>query len=408
MKGDYMLTVQYDLKRRDALKGMFIRLRSEEAEESIREDLNRLIEEVGVVGFLLIKQTLIHNDEDVTIEDARKMSALDLQLINDDALEQSHPISLFKQENALFQSTLKEVWRLLTLLEEEEQLDTIEELQQKIYQLGEFHKHYHRKEKLLFPLLERYGHVQPGRLMWKNDDRIRASYLGIKRRIEQFPNTNIKFIKKRYLDFQAMFMNMIYEEEAILFPIVLAIFKDEEWKAVAVESEAFGYAMIDVEEVWKAADEQQKISEHSNGSEEHFRFGGGYLTTEEANLILNNLPLEITFVDKNNVFKYFNEMTEASEMMLVRTPISIGRNVANCHPPKSLKKVMALMRDLIAQRRTSESMWFKKNGQYIHLTYKALFNDEGEYIGILEYVQDIQPFFELPEEVKMGLSPIVE
>ncbi len=104
------------------------------------------------------------------------------------------------------------------------------------------------------------------------------------------------------------------------------------------------------------------------------------------------------------MFKYFNEITEASEMMLVRTPISIGRNVANCHPPKSLMKVMTLIRDLKSGKRTSESMWFKKKDQYIHLTYKAIFNEEGEFLGVLEYVQDIQPFFELPSEVKLGLS----
>lgn len=93
-------------------------------------------------------------------------------------------------------------------------------------------------------------------------------------------------------------------------------------------------------------------------------------------------------------------------MMLVRTPSSIGRNVANCHPPKSLMKVMTIIRDLKTGRRTSESMWFKMKGKYIHITYKSLFNDKGEFLGILEYVQDIQPFFELPSEVKMGLSEL--
>jgi len=109
-------------------------------------------------------------------------------------------------------------------------------------------------------------------------------------------------------------------------------------------------------------DENQAIdnTEDVATTHENIAFGGGYLTTEEANLILNNLPLEITFVDKNSVFKYFNEITEASEMMLVRTPISIGRNAENCHPPKSLKKVMTLVRDLKTKKRSSESMWFKK------------------------------------------------
>src|SRR5690625_4680779 len=157
-------------------------------------------------------------------------------------------------------------------------------------------------------------------------------------------------------------------------------------------------------------DENQAIdnTEDVATTHENIAFGGGYLTTEEANLILNNLPLEITFVDKNSVFKYFNEITEASEMMLVRTSTSIGRNVANCHPPKSLRKVMTLIRDLKTKKRISESMWFKKKDQYIHLTYKAIFNEADEFLGILEYVQDIQPFFDLPSEIKTGLSQLDE
>lgn len=92
--------------------------------------------------------------------------------------------------------------------------------------------------------------------------------------------------------------------------------------------------------------------------------------------------------------------------MLLRTPISIGRNVANCHPPKTLKKRMTLIRDLKTKKRTSESMWFKKKDHYIHITYKGLFNEKEEFIGILEYVQDIQPFFELSSDVKRRLSKV--
>ncbi|MCF3943701.1 PAS domain-containing protein [Oceanobacillus alkalisoli] len=127
---------------------------------------------------------------------------------------------------------------------------------------------------------------------------------------------------------------------------------------------------------------------------------------KEADIILNNLPLEITFVDKNDIFKYFNEKVEAADMMFVRTPSSIGRNVANCHPPKSLKKVMQLIRDLKTKKRTSETMWFKKEGNVIHITYKGVFDENGEYVGILEYVQDIQPFLDLPREVKKEVSKL--
>lgn len=403
-----MLNIQYDLKRRGLLKDLLLRLRNGESANSVQIDLNQYIEDTSMIGLLFIQQVLLNEDEEVTVEDAQNLSRLYTHLLNQDDLDAMHPVNLFKQENTLFQEALKEIRQLLTSLEQVETPETLEALQQKFYQLGEFHKHYHRKEKLLFPILERFGHVQPGRMMWEKDDRIRAFYMGLKSRIDQFSNDQMDLIKRRFIQFQEMFEQMIYEEEAILFPVALELFNEENWQAVAVESEAFGYAMIDVEEVWGLSNEQEKSVHPTHDAEENLRFGGGYLTTKEANMILNNLPLEITFVDKHNLFKYFNDMSKASEMMLVRTPLSIGRNVANCHPPKSLRKVMTLMRELISGKRESESMWFKKNGQYIHITYKALYDEDGEYVGILEYVQNIQPFLELPEEVKMGLSPIVE
>src|SRR5699024_12145594 len=73
-------------------------------------------------------------------------------------------------------------------------------------------------------------------------------------------------------------------------------------------------------------------NDENEASQSHLAFKGGFLTVKEADNIFNNLPLEITFVDKNGFFKYFNDRVKSSEMMFVRTPSSIGRNVANCHP----------------------------------------------------------------------------
>src|SRR5690625_5147299 len=135
-------------------------------------------------------------------------------------------------------------------------------------------------------------------------------------------------------------------------------------------------------------------------------FKGVFLTVKVADHIFNNLPLEITFVYKTGFFKYFNDRVKSSEMMFVRTPSSIGRNVANCHPPKSFKKVRSLIHDLNSRRRASETMWFKKKDKYVHITYKGVFDADCEYLGILEYVQDIQPFLDLPREVKKELSKL--
>ena len=60
---------------------------------------------------------------------------------------------------------------------------------------------------------------------------------------------------------------------------------------------------------------------------------------EEANLILNHLPMEITFVNKEDIFQYYNDSVSADEMIFKRTPGQVGRNVELCHPPKFLEKV---------------------------------------------------------------------
>src|SRR5690625_7737690 len=99
---------------------------------------------------------------------------------------------------------------------------------------------------------------------------------------------------------------MMFQEEAIILPVLLSIFHDSDWLRIAKESAAFGYAIIEPDEEWIpksqkgtfVEDENQAINNTENvaPTHENIAFGGGYLTTEEANLILNNLPLEITFV----------------------------------------------------------------------------------------------------------------
>ena len=402
-----MLNVQFDIKRINILKEILLRLRHEGLSESTQADFDQF-KNLSVVNILLMQLELINGDYGITIEDVKRLSSLG-NPINDEEISNtyhpSHPIQIFKKENTALQVVLNQIYNLLESLEEDQnqiqKIDLVDELKQHIFQLGEFHNRYNRKEKLFFPIMERYGYYAPTRTVWKVDIRIRALYQALKRQFI-LPDIDLTRVRKRYDAFEKEFKEMIYQEEVIILPICQSIFSEDDWLAIANESDAFGFALIEApEEKWMPKSDEM-VSDTPT-TQNIVLGGGGYLTTEEAKLILNNLPLEITFVDKNDMFKYFNEITEASEMMLVRTPISIGRNVANCHPPKSLMKVMTLIRDLKTGKRTSESMWFKKKDQYIHITYKAIFNEEGEFLGVLEYVQDIQPFFELPSEVKLGL-----
>lgn len=415
-----MQHIQFNIKRINMLKDILLRLREG---ESLEYDIDEYFKSVNVTEVLLIEQQLLHGEYGITIEDVKQLSSIHphlyIETMDKSNVEmvthQGHPVQVLKQENEAFQSSLKQINYLLDSFEREPEqfleTDMVDVLKKQVLQLGEFHKHYHRKEKLLFPILEHYGYFDPAKLMWRGDDRIRALYKGVKNLIDQLPNIDVNHVRVTYEAFSKAFKMMIFQEEAILLPVLVSIFKEKDWYQIAQESGAFGYAMIEVEENWAPDIVSNEDTERYNHIQnvdrtEDIRFGGGYLTIEEANLMLNKLPLEITFVDKNSVFKYFNEITKASDMMLVRTPISIGRNVANCHPPKSLQKVMTIVRDLKTKKRTSESMWYKKGDQYIHITYKALFNECDEFLGVLEYVQDIQPFFDLPTEIKTGIRKL--
>lgn len=418
-----MLNKQFDIKRIHMLKDILIRLRHEEREKNVQEDILQYFKEVSVPEVLLIEQVLINGDYGITIGDVKKLSSIHPHLYIE-AIDEAdlatidhpgHPVQIIKQENKDFQSNINQINYLLESFEKDPEhfqaTDMMDILKQQVSHLGEFHKHYHRKEKLIFPMMERYGYFDPTRMMWRGDDRIRALYKGTKRLIDQLPHIDLKHVQVTFSTFTKAFHAMIFQEEAILLPILLSIFDQEDWLVIAEQSDAFGYAFQEPKEKWQPTT-QENLSIKADiechlvkdiAATENIRFGGGYLTIEEANLIFNNLPLEITFVDKNSMFKYFNEITAASKMMLVRTPVSIGRNVANCHPPKSLQKVMTIIRDLKTKKRTSESMWYKKDDQYIFITYKALFNNKDEFLGILEYVQDIQPFFDLPSEIKTNI-----
>lgn len=421
-----MANAQFNTKRINILKDILLRLHHGESSETVQEDFDQHFNHVSAVEILLIVQELQSGDHGITSEVVMKFFSFYTQLygysIDDVHAPESdhpgHPVQVFKDENRAFQPILNRLKNLFESLEKNpqclEEEGMIKTLKEQMSLLGQFIKHYNRKEKLFFPILERYGHYTPTRIMWGDDDLIRNLYKGTKKMMEKIPHLEFKYIKKSYDLFESKFKEMIFQEESFLLPIVLSIFNEDDWLAIAEESDAFGYCFVEPKETWVpqrksfVGDENNKTESETDIDIKHLPFGGGYLTIQEANTILNNLPLEITFVDKNGFFKYFNDKVKSSEMMFVRTRSSIGRNVVNCHPPKSFKKIMRLIHDLQSKRRSSESMWFKKKDQYIHITYKGVFDEDGEYLGILEYVQDIQPFVNLPREVKKELSQIDE
>lgn len=125
-----------------------------------------------------------------------------------------------------------------------------------------------------------------------------------------------------------------------------------------------------------------------NEMNKELKLGTGSLTMKEVNLILNRLPLELSFVDKDHIVQYFNDIP--GEKLFVRTSNLIGRDMLMSHPPKSKPMVEKLLHDLETGAKDSQTAWYpKEDGTIVHITFTAVRDETGEFLGVLEVVQDI-------------------
>lgn len=124
----------------------------------------------------------------------------------------------------------------------------------------------------------------------------------------------------------------------------------------------------------------------------------GILSLKQLELLLNHLPVDITFIDKDDVVRYFSK---GKERIFARTKAVIGRTVQNCHPPRSVHVVEDLLDDFKAGRKDVEDFWIKAKGKYVYIRYFAVRDEDGEYIGTMEFSQNIAPIQEIEGEKRI-------
>ena len=441
-------------ERIEVLKSILLDLHNGASAESVQELFNEHFTGVSAIEISLMEHELMNSNTGVTFEDVMSLCNVHANLfkgaIQDvevaDTDHPGHPVQIFKQENLALRAALMRVRRLLSTYESTEDEELLPEirkgLQRQLGLVGQFDIHYQRKEELMFPIMESYGHDSPPKVMWGVDDQIRDLFQEAKIAAEKLPDTLIQEVKDKFETFAAEFEAMIFKEESILLMILLESFTQDDWLQIAEESDAYGYAIIRPSEKWvperqrfveeKSAEEAvqldmaegqvQQVIDTPEGQftitftpkekeavlDRHSQqaFGNGYLSVEQANLILNHLPMEITFVNKDDIFQYYNDNTPSDEMIFKRTPSQVGRNVELCHPPKYLEKVKAVMKGLREGKKDKYEMWFKSEsrGKFVHITYAAVHDENGEFQGVLEYVQDIQPYREIDTDYFRGLE----
>ena len=325
---------------------------------------------------------------------------------------------------------------------DEKQADTgsLPQIAALLLKIREVAVHYAKKGDLLYPHLNaRYGIAGPSAVMWTADDEIRdelgtlckalqkgretaeqrateskgretagQNATGSKKMADKSPQWDAKWLER----LQKVLLRaeeMIYKENHILFPNCAVNFTEEDWMGIYQDAKDYADCLGVHGEVWKEAEnwlrkekkakktvfKGAKDSQDSEGEEDragsNFSDGvihmpGGHMTIRQLTALLNTIPLEISFIDAEDRNCYFNE----GPKVFKRAQMALGRSVYTCHPPK----VETMVRRIIGEFREGTldrvPVWMDKGGRTMLVTYMAVRDESGEYMGTMELVQDME------------------
>ena len=120
--------------------------------------------------------------------------------------------------------------------------------------------------------------------------------------------------------------------------------------------------------------------------EKKIQLSQGQLSAKQIDLLLKNLPVDITFVDENDRVCYYSD---TQDRIFPRSPAIIGRAVQNCHPPKSVHIVEDIVKNFKEKKKDKAEFWIQMNDQFIYIRYFPLYDEDGNYRGVIEVSQEI-------------------
>ncbi len=388
-------------KRKGILKKLILQLHEGKEPEQVKSELLSHLGKVPYGDVVEVEQELISEGlptEEVLklcdIHTAAMRGAIDTS--NAKPVPPGHPIDTFRRENEALvgEITLAEqlFGRIAVKASGSEVVEELGQLRQRFGLLQDVDKHYRRKENLLFPFLEAHGISGPPKVMWGKHDEARAllknSSEVIEASLKEGPVTAEEIVPVIDLVFRPAtkaISEMISKETDILFPMCLDTLSDSEWYKIDEQSDEIGYCLFDPTDIWTPSVfeiEEDRAEEEPD----RIQLPSGNLNAAELEAILNTIPFDLTFVDKDDRVKYF---TQGTERIFDRNRSIIGRQVQLCHPPSSVHIVQKILDDFKSGRAESAPFWINLKGRFIHIEYFALRSRTGEYLGTLEVSQDL-------------------
>ena len=288
--------------------------------------------------------------------------------------------------------------------------------------LAEWRIHLSRKQNQLYPMLENHGFDRPTRIMWTFDDGVRdsisSSYALLREdKYEEFlasvPETLAKL------------RDLNSKELEVLLPTSYKLLSDEEFVRMSKNDHEIGYAIIDPPGLYVVPginDSAAQLNANNSGqngavSNEFLNdlagllskyvgpVGGaavnkdavldvatGKLTLEQTNLLFRHLPVDLSYVDENELVKFYSD---TPHRIFPRSANVIGREVKNCHPAKSVHVVEEIVEKFRSGEQNQAEFWINKPGLFIYVIYTAVRDENGKFRGVLEMMQDCTHIREL-------------
>ena len=288
--------------------------------------------------------------------------------------------------------------------------------------LAEWRTHLSRKQNQLYPMLEDHGFDRPTRIMWTFDDAVRdaisASYALLREdKYEEFlasvPETLAKL------------RDLNSKELEVLLPTSYKLLNDEEFVRMSKNDHEIGYAIINAPGLYvvpgindSAAQLNGNNSAQGGAVSNEFLndlagllskyvgpVGGapvgkdavldvatGKLTLEQINLLFRHLPVDLSYVDENELVKFYSD---TAHRIFPRSANVIGREVKNCHPAKSVHIVEEIVEKFRSGEQSQAEFWINKPGLFIYVIYTAVRDENGKFRGVLEMMQDCTHIREL-------------
>lgn len=387
----------------------------------LEEARTRMKMEVGTITaaeFAAAEQLLKDEDPDeCRNEDVRGMLEVFEGLMDTDEVElpEGHTIDAYRRENR----------RMKELLQQGDALAQkpfiLNQWLELMEQILPYKVHFSRKQNQLYSALEREGFDRPTTTMWVYDDYIRDEMNKAWELLQSEPVDRAAFLDT-YREMAVDLRDLMEKEEMILYPTSLKLISADKMEQLKSGDREIGFFGVEQAAIGRPAQQKPEKAADQPADQGDFmqdmvallaKYGHetksdkpdqvldvahGKLTLEQINLLYRHMPVDISFVDENELVKFY---TDTKHRVFPRSKGVIGREVRNCHPPKSVHLVEEIIEKFRSGEQSKAEFWINKPGLFIYIVYVAVRDDQGNFRGVMEMMQDCTHIRQLEGEQRL-------